>query len=210
MSPEPVTPASESMAVLEEEDRARADLYALHARLYYRGPDAGVLALIAQAREGIAPEIGSPYAVAWRTFAAASSGADPAAAQQEYDDLFVGTGRAEVSVYATYYLAESGREKIRVGLRSELAAMGLSRKESSREPEDHIAGLFDVMRHLIGLGSSDAALHDQRRFFSQYIEPFYAAFCDAVAKGGRAEFYARVALLTRAFLDVEREAMKML
>jgi crotonobetainyl-CoA:carnitine CoA-transferase CaiB-like acyl-CoA transferase len=28
--------------------------------------------------------------------------------QQEYDDLFVGTGRAEVSLYAAYYLAETG------------------------------------------------------------------------------------------------------
>jgi TorA maturation chaperone TorD len=142
--------------------------------------------------------------------AAASSSADPAAVQQEYDDLFVGTGRADVSLYVAYYLAETGREKILVELRTELAGMGLSRKETSREPEDHIAGLFDVMRHLIERGSADAALQDQRRFFGRFIEPSYAAFCAAVAESGRAEFYTRVAAFTLAFLDVEKDAMKMI
>jgi TorA maturation chaperone TorD len=196
------------MQVVEEEDRARADLYALLARLYYRGPDAEVLALIANAGPGF-PRPESPFAVAWRALAS-SSNADPAAVQQEYDDLFVGTGRAEISLYATYYLAETGREKILVGLRTELAGMGLSRKDASREPEDHIAGLFDVMRHLIERGSADAALQDQHHFFSRFVEPSYTAFCAALAESGRAEFYAQVAALTRAFLDVEKEASKML
>ena len=51
MSPEPIT----SRPALEDEDRARADLYALLARLYYQGPDAGVLALIDQAGAAIPP-----------------------------------------------------------------------------------------------------------------------------------------------------------
>ena len=206
MNPESITcgPA------LDDEDRTRADWYALLARLYYQGPDACVLALIAKAGVEIPAETGSPFAVAWRTLAAASSSADLAAVQQEYDDLFVGTGRANVSLYAAHYLAETGREKILVELRTELAGMGLSRKETSREPEDHIAGLFDVMRHLIERGSADAALQDQRRFFGRFIEPSYAAFCDAVVASGHAEYYGRVAVLTRSFLDVEKDAMKMI
>lgn len=206
MSPEPIA----SNPVLEEVDRARADLYALLARLYYQGPDAGLLALIAQTGAQIPPETGLPYAVAWRALAASAPSADPAVAQQEYDDLFVGTGRAEVSLYAAHYLAETGREKILVGLRTELVAMCLSRKETSREPEDHFAGLFDVMRHLVERGSTDAALRDQSRFFGQFIEPSYVPFCDAVVASARAEYYGRVAALTRAFLDVEKDAMKMI
>ena len=206
MSAEPIA----SGPVLDDEDRARADWYALLSQHYYQGPDARVLALIAKAGAQIPPETGSPFAVAWRALAAAASSADPAAVQQEYDDLFVGTGRAEVSLYASYYLAETGREKILVGLRTELATMGLSRKETSREPEDHIAGLFDVMRHLVQRGSIDAALQDQRRFFGQFIELCYPAFCVAVEECGRAKFYARVTVLTRAFLDVEKDAMNML
>ena len=206
MSTEPVTPTP----VLEEEDRARADWYALLARLYYQGPDAGVLALLARAGAGIAPDTGSPFALALRSLAAAASSADPAAVQQEYDDLFVGTGRAEVSLYTTHYLAETGRENILVELRSALAAMALWRKATSLEPEDHIAALFDVMRYLVELGSADAAMQDQRRFFGRFIEPAYVAICDAIAASGEAQFYRRVAALTRAFLDVETEAIKML
>ena len=156
---------------MEDEDRARADLYALLARLYYQGPDAGVLALIDQAGAAIPPETASPFAAAWRALAAAASSADPAAAQQEYDDLFIGTGRAEVSLYATYYLAETGREAILVELRTELAAMGLSRRETSREPEDHIAALFDVMRPMlrckISGGSSTDSSNDRTSRFAR-------------------------------------------
>lgn len=206
MSPDPVATGP----ALDDEDRARADWYALLARLYYQGPDEGVLALIARAGAQIAPDTGSPFALAWRALAAAASSAEPAAVQQEYDDLFVGTGRAEVSLYATYYLAETGREKILVGLRSDLGGMGLSRMESAREPEDHIAGLFDVMRHLIERGSADAALQDQRGFFGRYVDPVYIAFCDAITARGEGEFYRRVAVFTRAFIDVESEAIKML
>lgn len=195
---------------LEEEDRARADLYALLARLYYEGPDAGLFAMITLVGAGISPQEGSPVATALRDLGVAASVATPAAVQQEYTDLFVGTGRAEVSVYATYYLAETGREKILVGLRTELAAMGLSRKDTSGEPEDHFAGLFDVMRHLTERDSTDAALQGQRRFFGRFIEPSYAALCDAIAASGHAEFYGRVAVLTREFLDVEKESLQLI
>ena len=206
MSPEPVA----SGPALDDEDRVRADLYALLARLYYQGPDAGVLALIAEAGAGIAQVTGSPFAAASQAVAAAASSAEPAAVQQEYDDLFVGTGRAEVSPYATYYLAQTGRDNILVGLRSELAGIGLSRKETSLEPEDHFAGLFDVMRHLVQRGSDDAALQNQRHFFDRFISRSYEGFCAAIENCGRSEFYARVGVLTRTFLDIEKESMKML
>lgn len=194
---------------LDDIDRARADLYALLARLYYRGPDRELLQRIAKAGGQFGMEDRSPVADAWRTLAGSADSTDPAAAQQAYDDLFVGTGRAQVSPYATYYLTPTGREKVLVVLRGELAAMGLSRKETSGEPEDHFAALFDVMRHLVQCGSSDAALQDQRRFFARFLERSYGAFCSAVEQSGETEFYGPVAALTRAFLDVETEALQM-
>ena len=188
---------------IEEEDRARASLYALLARLYYRGPDAALLGSIAAVRRD-AP-VASALGAAWGTLAAAAAVADPAALQQEYDDLLVGTGKAEVTPYASYYLAESGPERILVRLREDLAELGLGRQETSGEPEDHVAGLFDVMRYLILEG--DAAT--QQRFFGRFIERFYGRFCDAIEASERAEFYRQVAVLTRAFLDVEAEIIKL-
>jgi TorA maturation chaperone TorD len=197
-----------SLPELEDTDRARADLYALLARLYYGGPDGALLRMIAQTGEEIGSGGDTPLGLAWRALAVAAESTDPVAAQQEYDDLFIGTGRAEISPYATYYLAQTGREKILVRLRADLEAMGLSRKETSREPEDHFAGLFDVMRHLVQRGSIDAALQEQRVFFDRFIKPSYESFCGAVEKSGRAEIYGRVAALTLVFLGIEKDALE--
>ncbi len=117
-------------------------------------------------------------------------------------------GKAEVTPYASYYLAETGREKILARLRGELAGWGLARSGGAREPEDHIAGLFDVMRHLISLGSEDAALRMQRGFFDRYIARSYPGFCAAISKSKKANFYKHVAHFAESFLVVETEALK--
>ncbi len=190
------------------EDQARAGYYALLARLYYAGPDAMLLESIAGADEIAASGEGSALASAWNALSAAARAMDAEAACLEYDEVFVGTGKAEVTPYATFYLTETGREKLLVRLKNDLAAMGLARTDRSREPEDHAAGLFEVMRHLISQGSGDAALQKQRDFFGRYIGPFFPGFCVAVSKSGKSNFYKYVADFSRAFLSVETEALK--
>jgi TorA maturation chaperone TorD len=189
------------------EELARAGYYALLARLYYAGPDAGLLAAIAGADEIVAGGEQSALASAWRTLAAAAGAMDAEAARLEYDQLFVGTGKAEITPYASYYLAETGREKILVRLRGELSALGLARQQGVHEPEDHMAGLFDVMRHLISTGSEDAAAQ-QRQFFERYIAGSYEAFCAAASASEKSNFYKHVARFAQAFLYVENEALK--
>ncbi len=190
------------------EDQTRAGYYALLARLFYSGPDAGLLAAIGAAEEGAGDAAPSAVGEAWNRLAAASRAMDAEAAQLEYDQLFVGTGKAEVTPYATFYLAETGREKILVRLRQELASLGLARSPEVREPEDHIAGLFEVMRHLISMGSSDAALQKQRDFFSRYAERSVGGFCAAIDASEKANFYRHVARFASAFFVVETEALK--
>jgi len=191
-----------------EEDEARAGYYALLARLYYAGPDAALLDTIAGAEEIVAGGEQTGLASAWRALALAARAMDAEAACLEYDDIFVGTGKAEVTPYATYYLADTGREKLLVRLKNELAGLGLAKADSAREPEDHVAGLFEVMRHLISQGSGDAALQKQQEFFGRYIEPFSSRFCNAISASNRASFYKYVAEFSRAFLAVEAEALK--
>jgi TorA maturation chaperone TorD len=193
-------------APVAEEEGARAGYYALLARLYYSGPDAALLASIAGA-DGLGGEGPSELAQAWNALAAAAGAADAEAAVLEYDEVFVGTGKAEVTPYATYYLAETGREKMLVRLKSDLAAMGLAKAGSAAEPEDHAAGLFEVMRHLISRGPEDAAL--QKMFFERYIAPFYPRFCSAVAASRKARFYKHVSRFAQAFFVVETEVLKM-
>src|SRR6266571_239901 len=191
-----------------EEDEARAGYYALLARLYYAGPDAALLETIAGADEIVAAGEQTGLASAWSALARAARAMDAEAARLEYDGVFVGTGKAEVTPYATFYLAQTGREKILVRLKNDLAAMGLARTDRSREPEDHVAGLFEVMRHLISQGSEDAALQKQRDFFGRYIGPFFPVFCVAISKSDKSNFYRYVADFSRAFLLVETEVLK--
>ena len=190
------------------EDQARAGYYALLARLYFAGPDEGLLAAIAGADELAAGGEQSALSSAWGALASAAQAMDPEAARLEYEELFVGTGKAEVTPYASFYLSETGREKILVKLRGELAALGLERAQNSHEPEDHIAGLFDSMRYLISMGSDDAALQQQRTFFERYLAGAFDPFCNAIERSEKANFYKHVAHFTEAFLRVESEALK--
>jgi TorA maturation chaperone TorD len=190
------------------EDKAREGYYALLARLFYAGPDAQLLSTIANADEIVAGAEQSALASAWSALATAARAMESEAVCLEYDEILVGTGKAEVTPYASHYLAETGREKILARLRGELLGLGLARSEAAHEPEDHMAGLFDVMRHLISLGSEDAALQRQQGFFEQYIARSYPGFCGAISKSEKANFYRHVARFAESFLVVEGEALK--
>lgn len=193
-----------------QEDAARADFYALLARLFYAGPDAPLLAEIARADELVAEGRDGALAGAWNALVTASAAADAEAAQLEYDELFVGTGKAAVTPYASFYLVETGREKLLAGLRDELGAMGFARSEVAHEPEDHIAGLCDVMRQVIGSGADDEALVEQKMFFDRYLRRSYPALCAAVEACDAANYYRTVARFAKAFLDVEVQSFEML
>ncbi len=190
-----------------EEDQARADFYALIARLFYAGPDAALLAAIAGADDIAGAGENAPLAAAWRALGAAAGAMDAEAAQAEYDSVFVGTGKAEITPYVTQYLAESMKENVLVQLRADLAAMGLGRDHGVAEYEDHFSGLCEVMRHLIFFGS-DVAVQKQKSFFLRYLVPCYAIVCDAVTVSPNTNFYKHVARFTKAFLDVEAESFE--
>lgn len=193
-----------------EEDQARADFYALIARLFYAGPDAALLAAIAGADEIPAEDDGAPLAEAWRALGAAAAATDAEAAREEYDSVFVGTGKAEITPYASHYLAPSMQERVLVRLRDTLAGMGLAKNPSAAEYEDHFAGLCEVMRHLIAAGSGDAAVQDQKNFFMEYLVPCYAEISAATVASPNTNFYKHVAVFTKAFLDVEAGSFEMI
>ena len=189
------------------EDRARADFYALIARLFYAGPDADLLAAIAGADEIAGEGENISLALAWRSLIAAAAAMDAEAAKEEYDSVFVGTGKAEVTLYATRYLTESAKDGVLVRLRAELAAMGLARAEGAAEYEDHFSGLCEVMRHLVFF-TPDVAVRKQKTFFMGYLMHCYTGFCVAVIASPNTDFYKYVARFTKAFLDVETESFE--
>jgi len=192
-------------APLPAEEAARADLYALLARLLYAGPTAELLQGIADAEGMAAPD--SVLGQAWDALRAACASTSVSSAAQEYDDLFIATGRAPVSIYASHYLSANGKEQTLVNLRGELSRLGLQRQADAVEPEDHLAGLLDVMRHLIlRAGDGDVAL--QEGFFRSYLAPCYRPFAAALQEQPQARFYRQLTQLFVCFLDIEVECFQ--
>jgi len=206
MEPSPVafTPS------IEPEDQARADFYALLARLYAAEPDRALLQSIAAADElqveGGNVE-GETLAEAWRMLIAASAVMDPEAAATEYLDLFVGVGASEVSPHASAYETVPGRQPL-VEIRAALVRLGLSRQTGNTLYEDHLAAVFATMRALItGVGGPESfGVDAQREFFTAHVDPWVDLCCDAIKGRAIANYYKRVAQLTKAFMAIERDS----
>ena len=192
------------------EDAARADFYALLSRFFHSPPDGALLASLAAA--GPIPADGDPdLARAWQSLVDASSAMDADAALDEFETLFVGMGKSQVSCYAGFYGGAPAIDHPRVRLVNDLAQLGLGRPESVTEPEDHYAGLFDVMRVLAagGAGREPAPLPEQRRFYQTHVEPGVAKFFAALAAAPGANYYRRVAAVGAAFAALETESFRL-
>jgi len=192
------------------EDAARADFYALLSRLFHSPPDGALLASLAAA--GPIPADGDPeLSRAWQALVDASSAMDEDAALDEFERLFIGTGKAQVSSYAGFYGGAPAIDHPRVRLVNDLARLGLGRPEAVTEPEDHYAGLFDVMRVLAagGAGRDPAPLAEQRKFYQAHVEPGIAKFFAAVASAPGANYYRRIAAVGAAFAALESESFRL-
>ena len=193
---------------LEPEDRARANFYAILARLFADAPDAALLAAIGRSELMEEAEAGT-LPLAWNRLVAACRVMDPEAARQEYTDLFVGTGRAEVNLHASHWRSGFMMEKPLVELRRDLAALGLGRKPESTQVEDHISALFETMRLLIEGDSarSPANLSVQRGFFETHIGSWVFDLCTALKNCSLANFYRPVAEFAELFMALERDSL---
>jgi TorA maturation chaperone TorD len=195
---------------LPPEEQARAELYGIIARLFYAPPDAQLLSEL-RCRPQIAPaEPGSPesaLAAAWRNLVDTCASAIPALLEHEHTELFIGTGKAEITPYLAHYTMRHESDTPLVELRGELARWGIARREGVGEYEDHIAGLCETMRFAIAV--QHRPLEEQRDFFGRFLYEGAMRFLAAIDACEKARFYKRVADLARAFLDVEQQAFAM-
>lgn len=192
------------------EDAARANFYALLARLLNAGPDGRLLHQIAHA-PALEPDGDPALARAWNDLVAASSVMDADAGAEEHDALFATMGKPVVSAYAGFYTGAAPVAHPRVRVRADLVALGLAPRADSTEPEDHFGALFEAMRVLIagGAGRGPASLEEQRRFFHSHIEPAAFKFMAALAAATPANYYRLVAALGAAFIALETESFSL-
>ena len=132
-----------SKSPIDEIDQLRAAEYGLLSLLLGKAPDAQTLARVATLKGD-----GSDLGIAHIELAAAAAASDDRAAGKEFFDLFIGLGRGELLPYASYYLTGFLHERPLARVREDFNTLGIERAGTSREPEDHIAILLEVMSGL--------------------------------------------------------------
>jgi len=185
---------------IDEIDRLRAAEYGLLSLLLGKAPDADTLAGIA-ALKGDGTDLGMAHI----ELATAAAAADDRAVSKEFFDLFIGLGRGDVLPYASYYLTGFLHERPLARVREDLDALGIERAGTSREPEDHIAILLEVMAGL-ARGEFEAAFAEQARFFERHLKPWAARMFADLEMSGTANFYRAVGRVGRVFMELESEA----
>lgn len=188
------------------EETARADLYGLLATLLYAPPPQGLIDTIAAAQsqgDGVLER-------AWAGLVQACKTARAEEVRDEYEQLFIGTGKPEVMLYGSYYLSGFLMEKPLAALRADLDALGLERTLAVTESEDHLATLCEVMRYLIASEDAlQATIAAQKTFFAAHMQTWVRDACAAIAASRHARLYAAVAHLAHTFFEVEMQAFDM-
>src|SRR5882762_6595014 len=185
---------------VDEIDQLRAAEYGLLSLLLGKAPDADTLTRVAMLKGD-----GSDLGMAHIELAAAAAATDDHAVSKEFFDLFIGLGRGDLLPYASYYLTGFLHERPLARVREDFGRLGIERAGISREPEDHIAILLEVMA---GLARNDfeAGFDEQKRFFERHLKPWAARMFADLEMSQSANFYRAVGRVGRVFMELESEA----
>ncbi len=190
---------------VSEEDVLRAQAYLLLGRLLASPPNGETLEAV-RALAGDGSEFGRTLV----TLAAVARSTTLQSAVDEYHDLFYGVAQGELQPYASYYLTGFLHERPLAILRGDLGELGVERREDVAEPEDHIAALCETMAGLIlGTFGEPADLIRQRRFFERHITGWAPRFFEDLERANAARLFMPVGKLGRVFMNIEREAFRM-
>ena len=189
-----------SKSEVDEIDQLRAAEYGLLSRLLGKAPAAETLSRVAVLK-GDASDLGMAHV----ELASAAAATDDRAVSKEFFELFIGLGRGELLPYASYYLTGFLHERPLARVREDLDVLGIERAGSSREPEDHIAILLEVMSGL-ARGDFEADFSEQARFFERHLKPWASRMFADLEMSGSAKFYRAVGRVGRVFMELESEA----
>jgi TorA maturation chaperone TorD len=199
-SEDQVATKSQVKSEIDEIDQLRAAEYGLLSLLLGKAPDADTLLRVA-ALKGDASDLGMAHV----ELAAAAAAADDRSISKEFFDLFIGLGRGDLLPYASYYMTGFLHERPLARVREDLDLLGIERAGISREPEDHIAILLEVMSGL-ARGEFEADIAEQARFFDRHLKPWAARMFADLEMSASAKFYRAVGRVGRVFMELETEA----
>lgn len=187
----------------ENQEQWRAQHYALLATLLAAPPQTALLENIVEV-DVTEPE--SPMGQAWLALQNAATQVQIDDVNLEYHALFIGLTQGEMIPYGSFYQTGFLNEKPLALLRKDLAQLGLERQDDKKEPEDHIAAEFDVMRMI--LSAQGTPVVDAATFFNRHIQPWAERFFSDLSKAKNAVFYLSVAGFASQFIKLETQLLK--
>ncbi|HIM77672.1 MAG TPA: molecular chaperone TorD [Rhodospirillales bacterium] len=193
---------------IPEEDRQRANLYGLLARVLAEPMGDETLEVV-RALEGQSDE--NELGAAFATLGTVAVRTPRGVAEEEFSALFYGDGSGgEILPYASYYLTGFLLEKPLAKLRGDMAVLGIKNSGISKEPEDHIAYLCEIMHGLItGAFNEPASLETQQKFFETHMAPWVGRFFSELEGAESASLYMPVGTIGRLFMAIEAKAFEM-
>ena len=199
------TQTAENLNIINNEDQLRADMYSFLANLLRAEPSAE---LVNQLTKLESDE--SPIGKSIKTLSKLASSLDLPTIRDEYVRIFIGVGRGEILPFASYYLTGFLKDKPLAKLRNDMKEIGIQLAENVKEPEDHIASLFDMMSGLIlGKFSKKFSIGEQKDFFNRHLAPWVDLLMMDIESSRIAVFYSPIGTIGREFMEIERSSFSM-
>ena len=190
---------------INEEDQLRADMYSFLANLFRSEPDSE---LINQLKSLESDE--SPIGKSIKTLTKLASSLDLPTIRDEYMRIFVGVGRGEILPFASYYLTGFLKDKPLAKLRQDMEKIGIKLEDNVKEPEDHIASIFDMMAGLIvGEFNKKFSSAEQKDFFNKHLAPWVDLLMKDIESSKIAVFYSPIGTIGKEFMEIERASFSM-
>ena len=190
---------------INEEDQLRADMYSFLANLLRSEPNSE---LINQLK--VLQSDDSPIVKSIKTLSKVALSLDLPTIRDEYVRIFVGVGRGEILPFASYYLTGFLKDKPLAKLRQDMEKIGIKLEDNVKEPEDHIASIFDMMAGLIvGKFNKKFSIAEQRDFFNKHLAPWVDLLMRDIESSKIAVFYSPIGTIGKEFMEIERSSFSM-
>ena len=196
---------AKSIEIIDAEDQLRVDMYSFLASLLRTEPTAELVNQLTNLESD-----DSPIGKSIKTLSKLASSMDLPTIRDEYVRIFVGVGRGEILPFASYYLTGFLKDKPLAKLRNDMKEIGIELAENVKEPEDHIASLFDMMSGLIlGKFNKKFSISEQKNFFNKHLGPWVDLLMRDIESSKIAVFYSPIGTIGREFIEIERSSFSM-
>lgn len=208
------SPEESDHRVLDEDGKLRSDTYAILASLLSHTPSEDLIDYLKHIQTPTSSSdsdagntedsiVLGGMGQGWQKVRNAALAADPSKLDDEYHDLFIGLGRGEVVPFGSWHITGFLMEKPLSELRDDLKSLGIESDQDVKDPEDHIAALFESMKLIIE--SEDIDESRERQFFMRHIAPWAEKFFQQLQVAKTAEFYKSVGFLGEQFVQLESQ-----